>query len=98
MKHPSILILGMIVVLVFVAFACTRTTPEKVKPAPTTVKNLEWVKNAVIYEVNVRQYSKEGTFSALAKDLPRLKSLGIDILWLMPVNPIGKIKQKRLAW
>jgi glycosidase len=94
MKHPSILILGMIVMLVFVAFACTRTAPEKVKPAPTTVKNLDWVKNAVIYEVNVRQFSKEGTFNAFAKDLPRLKSLGIDVLWLMPINPIGKANRK----
>lgn len=58
------------------------------------VKHVEWSKNAVIYEVNVRQYSKEGTFKAFEKDLPRLKKLGIDILWIMPVNPIGVEKRK----
>jgi cyclomaltodextrinase len=49
----------------------------------------EWVKHAAIYEVFVRQQSKEGTFQGLIKDLDRIKSLGIDVLWLMPVHPIG---------
>lgn len=45
--------------------------------------------NRVIYEVNVRNYSAEGNFKGLEKDLPRLKELGVDILWLMPIHPIG---------
>ena len=45
--------------------------------------------NAVIYEVNIRQYSPEGTFNAFAKDLPQLKKLGVKILWIMPIHPIG---------
>ncbi len=45
--------------------------------------------NKVIYEVNVRNYSPEGNFKGLEKDLPWLKELGVDILWLMPVHPIG---------
>ena len=53
-----------------------------------------WTRNAVIYEVNVRQYTPEGTFAALQQHLPRLKSMGVDILWLMPVQPIGKEKRK----
>jgi glycosidase len=48
----------------------------------------------VIYEVNVRQYTPEGTFAALRRHLPRLDSLGVDILWLMPVQPIGKLNRK----
>lgn len=48
--------------------------------------------NKVIYEVNVRNYSKDG-FKGVTKDLVRLKNLGIDILWLMPINPIGKEKR-----
>ena len=47
-----------------------------------------------IYEVNIRQYTPEGTFNAFEKHLPRLKEMGVDILWLMPVQPIGKIKRK----
>ncbi len=53
-----------------------------------------WSRNAVIYEVNIRQYTPEGTFRALEAHLPRLKDLGADILWLMPVHPIGKINRK----
>ncbi len=54
----------------------------------------EWTQNAVIYEVNVRQYTPEGTFNAFEQHLPRLKAMGVNILWLMPVNPIG-IKNRK---
>jgi len=47
------------------------------------------LEKAVIYEVNIRQYSPEGTFVAFAKDLPKLKKMGIKILWIMPIHPIG---------
>ena len=46
--------------------------------------------NKVIYEANVRNYSPQGNFAGLEKDIPRLKELGIDILWLMPIHPIGE--------
>ena len=58
------------------------------------IKNPEWVKNATLYELNVRQFSPEGTFKAVEKQLPRLKKMGIDIIWLMPVQPIGKVNRK----
>ena len=51
---------------------------------------INWAKNANIYEVNIRQYTTEGTFAAFAKHLPRLKDMGVKILWLMPVTPISK--------
>ncbi|MCW8810306.1 MAG: alpha-amylase family glycosyl hydrolase [Ignavibacteriaceae bacterium] len=54
----------------------------------------DWSYNKAIYEVNVRQYSKEGTFKAFEKHLPKLKQLGADILWFMPINPIG-IKNRK---
>jgi glycosidase len=50
----------------------------------------DWSKNSVMYEVNVRQYTKEGTFKAFEAHLPRLKELGVDILWFMPIHPISK--------
>ena len=49
----------------------------------------EWAKNANIYEVNIRQYTPEGTFDAFRKHLPRLKNMGVDILWFMPIFPIS---------
>lgn len=54
----------------------------------------EWAKNAVIYEVNLRQYTEEGTIKAFQKHLPRLKDMGIKIIWLMPIFPIGATKRK----
>ena len=54
----------------------------------------EWSKNATIYEVNLRQHSAEGTIDAFKADLPRLKKLGVDILWLMPIHPIGELNRK----
>lgn len=53
-----------------------------------------WSYNKAIYEVNVRQYSEEGTFKAFEKHLPRLKELGADILWFMPIHPIGEKNRK----
>jgi glycosidase len=53
-----------------------------------------WSRRAVIYEVNIRQYTPEGTLAALQRHLPRLRTMGVDILWLMPVQPIGKKNRK----
>ena len=60
----------------------------------TTVKHPEWSRNAVIYEVNIRQYSDDGSVNSFAKQLPRLKDLGVDILWMMPIHPISKQDRK----
>ncbi|KOH43951.1 alpha-amylase family glycosyl hydrolase [Sunxiuqinia dokdonensis] len=54
----------------------------------------EWLNDAVLYEVNIRQYTPEGTFKAFAEHLPRLKDLGVDILWIMPIHPISEEKRK----
>lgn len=51
-------------------------------------------RNQVIYSVFVRNYSKEGTFEAVRRDLERIKSLGVDVIWLMPIHPIGAEKRK----
>lgn len=58
------------------------------------LKHPEWSKNATIYEVNIRQFTPEGTFKAFENHLPRLKKMGIDIIWLMPIHPIGVEKRK----
>lgn len=54
----------------------------------------DWSQNAVIYEVNVRQFTPEGTFEAFSKHMPRLKEMGIDILWFMPIYPISEKNRK----
>ena len=45
--------------------------------------------NSVVYELNIRQATEEGTFAAAEKYLPELKEMGVDIVWLMPISPIG---------
>ncbi len=54
----------------------------------------EWSKDATIYQVNQRHFTPEGTFRAAEAHLPRLRDLGVDIIWLMPVNPIGTQNRK----
>lgn len=49
----------------------------------------DWSYQSTIYEVNLRQYTPEGTFAAFEKSLSRLKEMGVDILWFMPICPIG---------
>jgi len=66
-------------------------TINKEQISPITDKKLE---NAVIYEANIRQYSDEGTFEVFTRDIPKLKELGVKIIWLMPVYPISKKKRK----
>ena len=53
-----------------------------------------WTKDAIVYEVNVRQFTPEGTFKAFSDHLPRIKDLGVDIIWFMPIHPIGKKNRK----
>src|ERR1700741_2658589 len=53
-----------------------------------------WIMQGNIYEVNVRQYTPEGTFNAFAKHLDRLKDMGVQTLWFMPINPISKVVRK----
>jgi len=53
-----------------------------------------WIMQGNIYEVNVRQYTPEGTFAAFAKSLDRLKAMGVQTLWFMPINPISKVDRK----
>ena len=53
-----------------------------------------WSVDASIYEVNIRQYSPEGTFNAFTEHIPRLKEMGVEILWLMPIHPIGEENRK----
>ncbi len=73
------------------AAALSSCAPKQDAPAGP---HPDWAYNAVIYEMNIRQYTPEGTFDSAARQLPRLKKLGVDVLWLMPVYPIG-VKERK---
>ncbi len=70
-------------------------SPDSYQPKKyVRIENPDWVKNATIYQVNTRQFSAGGTFKEVEEQLPRLRKLGIDIIWLMPIHPIGAVNRK----
>ena len=69
--------------------SCTTQKNSKTMDLPS-----EWKHNTNIYEVNVRQYTEEGTFRAFEKEMPRLKAMGVKTLWFMPITPISQKVKK----
>ncbi len=88
--------LAFCVFLIAMNYSCKKEQPSKQEDT-----GIAWqpysppkAENAVIYEVNIRQYSPEGTFDAFIKDIPKLQTLGVKILWVMPIQPISKKRRK----
>src|ERR1035437_5944808 len=80
-------------VLLVPVFAPAAADPYQ--PIPyVKIHHPEWIKNATIYQINLRQFTAEGTLKAAEQQLPRIKALNVDILWLMPIHPIGEKNRK----
>ncbi len=100
MKKSSLILISLIALsFLFLINSCSNQSASKQKvenkdSAQYLVKHPEWIKSANIYEVNLRQYTKSGTINEFRKHLPRLKELGVDILWFMPVQPVGVKNRK----
>jgi len=73
-------------ILIVLTLGCTMDHKEN--------NSTDWINNLTIYEVNLRQYTPQGTIRAFREHLPRLKSLGVGILWFMPIHPIGTVNRK----
>lgn len=87
--------LSLVMAVLFVLSAgCNRTHETGDNRIISHVVNPEWSISANIYEVNTRQFTKEGTFKAFREHLPRLSNMGVDILWFMPITPIGEVNRK----
>lgn len=92
--------LTLIIASLCIVFACKTEKKEEAKvTTPVEVAKIapvsdDMMESAVIYEANIRQYSKEGTFDQFTKDIPQLKELGVKIIWLMPIFPISETKRK----
>lgn len=71
-----------------------KSNTNKNKTMPQKFKPVDWAHQTNIYEVNVRQYTPEGTFNALLRELPRLKDMGVQTLWFMPITPISQKNKK----
>ena len=80
----------------FIIAAATFQISIAQKNKSTIVPHTTWSKQSNIYEVNLRQFSAAGTFSAFEKQLPRLKKMGVEIIWFMPITPIG-IKGRKMT-
>lgn len=70
-------------------FGCSEPLNFDDKKAPQ-----KWKDNATIYELNVRQFSEKGDFSSILPHLERIRKMGIKIIWLMPIHPIGEKNRK----
>ena len=75
-----------VLTLTVLAVACTQKPAQDASDA--------WTRDGVVYELNVRQLTPEGTFAAAEEHLPLLKELGVDIVWVMPPYPIGEKGRK----
>ncbi len=92
-KLFSLIVLSLAVLFV----SCKQHSDKKeknTKEEMTVTSHYDWSRNANIYEVNIRQYTPEGTFDAFKAQLPRLKEMGVDILWIMPIHPVGELNRK----
>lgn len=81
---------------ILLVVSCKKEAQQTSKSATKKIAAVssEMMETAIIYEANIRQYSKEGSFSAFTKDIPQLKELGVKIIWMMPIFPISETKRK----
>ena len=99
MKNEKLLIFSrtlMAGLLLLGFFGCKAKGSDSVTNQKQTMQTRHpvWSKKSNIYEVNIRQYTPEGTLQSFRKHLPRLQKMGVDILWLMPVFPISEKNRK----
>jgi glycosidase len=92
----NMLFISLSFVISIIIFSCSPKLAPIVNTgaANTSFAHPAWSEQSNIYEVNVRQYSQAGTFKEFEKSLPRLKEMGVEILWFMPITPIG-IKDRK---
>ena len=94
MKTNKYLITLLTALLLTFSFSACSDEDDVASESDRVVQAPEWAVNANIYEVNIRQNTPEGTFNAFAEDIPRLQEMGVEILWLMPIHPIGEKNRK----
>jgi cyclomaltodextrinase / maltogenic alpha-amylase / neopullulanase len=85
-SYTSIVFIVIVIITFLIQFLTDTQKISKSHP--------EWSQNVAIYEANIRQHSPEGTFKAYEEYLPQLKEMGIGLIWIMPIQPIGEINRK----
>jgi len=87
-------LLSLLMITIF--FSCKTSNSSETNDAAQTDGHPSWIMQGNIYEVNIRQYTPEGTFNAFSNHLQRLKDMGVQTLWFMPINPIS-VKDRKGA-
>lgn len=88
---------ALIISMLALAAGCNNNTESKKNTSGMETglaRPVSWAHNTNIYEVNLRQYTNEGTFNAFKKELPRLREMGVETLWFMPITPISQKGKK----
>lgn len=96
MKKQLLLLMVTVLSLALLMPACkgSKDGQQEQAEADSTYVAPEWSRDAVLYELNVRQFSDEGTFSAVEERVGELATLGVDVIWFMPIHPIGEVNRK----
>ncbi|HEX8423183.1 MAG TPA: alpha-amylase family glycosyl hydrolase [Pyrinomonadaceae bacterium] len=100
MKHNSLPATLRKLTMTFLALTSTHLHAPAQTPAPRDfskerARNAQpWVRDGVIYEIFPRAFSPQGNFDGVTAQLDRLKELGVNILWLMPIHPVGRERAK----
>jgi cyclomaltodextrinase / maltogenic alpha-amylase / neopullulanase len=94
MNRHNLFLAILLGVFTITTVSCKQQSKPTESTEVKTVDHPDWSTDASIYEVNIRQFTEEGTFEALEGHLPRIKELGTEIIWLMPIHPIGELNRK----
>ncbi|MEA1887030.1 MAG: alpha-amylase family glycosyl hydrolase [Bacteroidota bacterium] len=94
MKKQQLLLIAYALTLALLMAACGGESSKEEASGKLPCDKPVWSRDAVIYELNVRQFSEEGTFNAVESRVDDLKALGVDVIWFMPVHPIGEVNRK----
>lgn len=94
MKKISVFLLGVLTLTACKNESETKVGLETVQEEQIAPVSNEAMESAVIYEANIRQYSPEGTLDAFTEDIPKIKELGVKVIWLMPIYPISEKNRK----
>jgi len=82
------------VLIVLLALVAPQTFADDGRARGVARQSPEWLRDAVVYEIFPRAFSKEGGFRGIIPQLDRLKALGVNVIWLMPIHPVGRLKAK----
>jgi alpha-amylase len=86
--------LSYFIIIIFLLVSCSEKKSNSESMSGGNFNRVDWIQQSNIYEVNLRQYTDEGTFSAFEKELTRLKAMGVEVLWFMPITPISQKNKK----